>query len=154
MSAVPLSRRSSQTGEKGTLDGSEGTARAALPGDASASRGQLRGGEAFPLLPSPVTAPAAGRPWRRRLSLAAAPAEACAGVRAAGLHSHSALSGGSLSTDEEGASRKAANQMDNIVDMREYDVPYHVRLSIDLKIHVVSKDEGGWKSFALLLPRS
>ncbi|KAI1232850.1 hypothetical protein IHE44_0006030 [Lamprotornis superbus] len=26
--------------------------------------------------------------------------------------------------------------MDNIVDMREYDVPYHVRLSIDLKIHV------------------
>lgn len=51
----------------------------------------------------------------------------------------SALSGGSLSTDEEGASRKVANQMDNIVDMREYDVPYHVRLSIDLKIHVVSK---------------
>lgn len=30
--------------------------------------------------------------------------------------------------------------MDNIVDMREYDVPYHVRLSIDLKIHVVSKE--------------
>lgn len=27
--------------------------------------------------------------------------------------------------------------MDNIVDMREYDVPYHMRLSIDLKIHVV-----------------
>uniref|UniRef100_A0A8B9M2Z8 DNA polymerase epsilon catalytic subunit n=1 Tax=Accipiter nisus TaxID=211598 RepID=A0A8B9M2Z8_9AVES len=48
----------------------------------------------------------------------------------------SALSGGSLSTDEEGASRKIANQMDNIVDMREYDVPYHIRLSIDLKIHV------------------
>ncbi|XP_009955244.1 PREDICTED: DNA polymerase epsilon catalytic subunit A-like, partial [Leptosomus discolor] len=48
----------------------------------------------------------------------------------------SALSGGSLSTDEEGASRKVASQMDNIVDMREYDVPYHVRLSIDLKIHV------------------
>ncbi|XP_074410293.1 DNA polymerase epsilon catalytic subunit A isoform X1 [Zonotrichia albicollis] len=48
----------------------------------------------------------------------------------------SALSGGSLSTDEEGASKKVANQMDNIVDMREYDVPYHVRLSIDLKIHV------------------
>ncbi|KAF4795109.1 hypothetical protein TURU_095920 [Turdus rufiventris] len=47
-----------------------------------------------------------------------------------------ALSGGSLSTDEEGASKKIANQMDNIVDMREYDVPYHVRLSIDLKIHV------------------
>lgn len=28
--------------------------------------------------------------------------------------------------------------MDNIIDMREYDVPYHIRLSIDLKIHVVS----------------
>ncbi|OWK53601.1 DNA polymerase epsilon catalytic subunit A [Lonchura striata] len=38
--------------------------------------------------------------------------------------------------NEEGASKKIANQMDNIVDMREYDVPYHVRLSIDLKIHV------------------
>ncbi|KAJ7428736.1 hypothetical protein WISP_00859 [Willisornis vidua] len=48
----------------------------------------------------------------------------------------SALSRGSLSTEEEGASRKIANQMDNIVDMREYDVPYHIRLSIDLKIHV------------------
>ncbi|RMC06098.1 hypothetical protein DUI87_17643 [Hirundo rustica rustica] len=48
----------------------------------------------------------------------------------------SALTGGSLSTEEEGASKKIANQMDNIVDMREYDVPYHVRLSIDLKIHV------------------
>lgn len=31
--------------------------------------------------------------------------------------------------------------MDNIVDMREYDVPYHVRLSIDLKIHVVRDEE-------------
>ncbi|XP_054248557.1 DNA polymerase epsilon catalytic subunit A [Indicator indicator] len=49
----------------------------------------------------------------------------------------SALTGGSLSTEEEErASRKVASQMDNIVDMREYDVPYHVRLSIDLKIHV------------------
>ncbi|RLV97718.1 hypothetical protein DV515_00011497 [Chloebia gouldiae] len=38
--------------------------------------------------------------------------------------------------NEEGASKKIANQMDNIVDMREYDVPYHIRLSIDLKIHV------------------
>ncbi|XP_054075780.1 DNA polymerase epsilon catalytic subunit A-like [Rissa tridactyla] len=98
--------------------------------------GSCVAGKRFPFSPLPSRAPAAGRPWRRRLSLAAAPAEACAGVRAAGLHSHSALSGGSLSTDEEGASRKAANQMDNIVDMREYDVPYHVRLSIDLKIHV------------------
>lgn len=52
----------------------------------------------------------------------------------------SALAGGSLTTEEEGASKKIANQMDNIVDMREYDVPYHVRLSIDLKIHVVSKE--------------
>ncbi|XP_065594891.1 DNA polymerase epsilon catalytic subunit A [Cyrtonyx montezumae] len=48
----------------------------------------------------------------------------------------SALAGGSLTTAEEGASRRITNQMDNIVDMREYDVPYHVRLSIDLKIHV------------------
>uniref|UniRef100_A0A8C3L7G5 DNA polymerase epsilon catalytic subunit n=1 Tax=Chrysolophus pictus TaxID=9089 RepID=A0A8C3L7G5_CHRPC len=48
----------------------------------------------------------------------------------------SALAGGSLTTAEEGASKKVTNQMDNIVDMREYDVPYHVRLSIDLKIHV------------------
>ncbi|XP_010114960.1 PREDICTED: DNA polymerase epsilon catalytic subunit A-like, partial [Chlamydotis macqueenii] len=48
----------------------------------------------------------------------------------------SMLSGGSLSTGDEGPSRKVASQMDNIVDMREYDVPYHVRLSIDLKIHV------------------
>lgn len=28
------------------------------------------------------------------------------------------------------------DQKDNIIDMREYDVPYHVRVSIDLKIHV------------------
>lgn len=34
-------------------------------------------------------------------------------------------------------SKKISDQLDNIVDMREYDVPYHVRLSIDLKIHVV-----------------
>ncbi|XP_075753979.1 DNA polymerase epsilon catalytic subunit A isoform X1 [Pelodiscus sinensis] len=48
----------------------------------------------------------------------------------------SALIGGSLTMDEEGPSKKTINQMDNIVDMREYDVPYHIRLSIDLKIHV------------------
>uniref|UniRef100_K7GCA2 DNA polymerase epsilon catalytic subunit n=1 Tax=Pelodiscus sinensis TaxID=13735 RepID=K7GCA2_PELSI len=47
-----------------------------------------------------------------------------------------ALIGGSLTMDEEGPSKKTINQMDNIVDMREYDVPYHIRLSIDLKIHV------------------
>lgn len=66
----------------------------------------------------------------------------------------SALSRGSLSTDEEGASRKVASQMDNIVDMREYDVPYHVRVSIDLKIHVVSNERGSWESFSFLLPCS
>ncbi|XP_067406281.1 DNA polymerase epsilon catalytic subunit A [Emydura macquarii macquarii] len=48
----------------------------------------------------------------------------------------SALAGGSLTMDDEGPSKKTVNQMDNIVDMREYDVPYHIRLSIDLKIHV------------------
>lgn len=50
----------------------------------------------------------------------------------------SALAGVSVTTaDEDGTSKKIADQLDNIVDMREYDVPYHVRLSIDLKIHVV-----------------
>ncbi|XP_059750084.1 DNA polymerase epsilon catalytic subunit A isoform X1 [Balaenoptera ricei] len=48
----------------------------------------------------------------------------------------SVLRGGSVITDEEEASKKIADQLDNIVDMREYDVPYHIRLSIDLKIHV------------------
>ncbi|XP_025029434.1 DNA polymerase epsilon catalytic subunit A-like [Python bivittatus] len=48
----------------------------------------------------------------------------------------SALTGHSLTHKEEEPSKKTADQMDNIVDMREYDVPYHIRLSIDLKIHV------------------
>ncbi|KAK2845413.1 hypothetical protein Q7C36_010267 [Tachysurus vachellii] len=49
----------------------------------------------------------------------------------------SALVGGSVTTDDgDGKSKRMADQLDNIVDMREYDVPYHVRLSIDLKIHV------------------
>ncbi|KAJ1092585.1 hypothetical protein NDU88_005695 [Pleurodeles waltl] len=49
----------------------------------------------------------------------------------------SALAGSSMAIgEEEGTSKKIADQLDNIVDMREYDVPYHVRLSIDLKIHV------------------
>ncbi|KAB1255674.1 DNA polymerase epsilon catalytic subunit A [Camelus dromedarius] len=48
----------------------------------------------------------------------------------------SVLQGGSVITDEEEASKKIADQSDNIVDLREYDVPYHIRLSIDLKIHV------------------
>ncbi|TSU24182.1 DNA polymerase epsilon catalytic subunit A [Bagarius yarrelli] len=39
--------------------------------------------------------------------------------------------------EEDGTSKKIADQLDNIVDMREYDVPYHVRVSIDLQIHVV-----------------
>lgn len=49
----------------------------------------------------------------------------------------SALAGTSMAIgEEEGTSKKIADQLDNILDMREYDVPYHVRLSIDLKIHV------------------
>ncbi|OWK14641.1 POLE [Cervus elaphus hippelaphus] len=48
----------------------------------------------------------------------------------------SVLQGSSVIIDEEETSKKTADQMDNIVDMREYDVPYHIRLSIDLKIHV------------------
>ncbi|XP_075389510.1 DNA polymerase epsilon catalytic subunit A isoform X1 [Tenrec ecaudatus] len=48
----------------------------------------------------------------------------------------SVLQGSGVINDEEEASKKIADQMDNIVDMREYDVPYHIRLSIDLKIHV------------------
>lgn len=53
--------------------------------------------------------------------------------------SYSALSGGNVtSADEDGTLKSISDQLDNIVDMREYDVPYHVRLSIDLKIHVVN----------------
>lgn len=49
----------------------------------------------------------------------------------------SALVGGSVVTeDKAGSSKKMTEQLDNILDMREYDVPYHVRVSIDLKIHV------------------
>ncbi|XP_048370765.1 DNA polymerase epsilon catalytic subunit A [Sphaerodactylus townsendi] len=48
----------------------------------------------------------------------------------------SALTGSKLANEKEGPSKKTTDQMDNIVDMREYDVPYHIRLSIDLKIHV------------------
>ena len=35
-------------------------------------------------------------------------------------------------------SKKLSDQMDNILDIREHDVPYHVRVAIDEKIHVVS----------------
>ena len=31
-----------------------------------------------------------------------------------------------------------SDQMDNIKDIREYDVPYHVRVAIDNKINAVS----------------
>ncbi|XP_040208047.1 DNA polymerase epsilon catalytic subunit A [Rana temporaria] len=48
----------------------------------------------------------------------------------------SALAGNSLAPEDEGPSKKISDQMENLIDMREYDVPYHVRLSIDLKIHV------------------
>ena len=33
-----------------------------------------------------------------------------------------------------------SDQMDNIIDIREYDVPYHVRVAIDNKINVVCVD--------------
>ena len=31
---------------------------------------------------------------------------------------------------------KKADQLENITDIREYDVPYHVRVTIDLKLNV------------------
>jgi DNA polymerase epsilon subunit 1 len=34
------------------------------------------------------------------------------------------------------SSNRIPDQFDNIIDIREYDVPYHVRVAIDLKIHV------------------
>lgn len=34
------------------------------------------------------------------------------------------------------ANRRNADQMSNVIDIREYDVPYHVRVAIDLKIFV------------------
>ncbi|XP_014670833.1 PREDICTED: DNA polymerase epsilon catalytic subunit A-like [Priapulus caudatus] len=42
---------------------------------------------------------------------------------------------------DDGVSKNIADQLDNIIDIREYDVPYHVRVSIDLKIFV-----GHWYS--------
>lgn len=51
------------------------------------------------------------------------------------------MSGGNVtSADEDAMQKSISDQLDNIVDMREYDVPYHVRLSIDLKIHVVKNN--------------
>ncbi|XP_076438241.1 DNA polymerase epsilon catalytic subunit A-like [Babylonia areolata] len=43
--------------------------------------------------------------------------------------------------DTSAVSKKLSDQMENIIDIREYDVPYHVRVSIDLKIFV-----GHWYS--------
>ncbi|XP_035661114.1 DNA polymerase epsilon catalytic subunit A-like [Branchiostoma floridae] len=44
--------------------------------------------------------------------------------------------------EERGStSKRIADQMENIIDIREYDVPYHVRVAIDMKIHV-----GHWYS--------
>lgn len=40
----------------------------------------------------------------------------------------------SSSAESTDAAKKMSDQMDNIVDIREYDVPYHVRVSIDCKI--------------------
>lgn len=51
------------------------------------------------------------------------------------------------SVDEDGMSKSISDQLDNIVDMREYDVPYHVRVSIDLKIHVVRSTMSGSSVF-------
>lgn len=60
----------------------------------------------------------------------------------------SVLSGGNVtSADDDGTSKSISDQLDNIVDMREYDVPYHVRVSIDLKIHVVKRDLLFWMPF-------
>lgn len=66
----------------------------------------------------------------------------------------SALSGGNVtSVDEDGMSKSISDQLDNIVDMREYDVPYHVRVSIDLKIHVVRSTLSGSSVFQWGVPR-
>ncbi|XP_053408498.1 DNA polymerase epsilon catalytic subunit A-like [Mercenaria mercenaria] len=43
--------------------------------------------------------------------------------------------------DEDAVSRKIVDQMDNIIDIREHDVPYHVRVSIDRSLNV-----GHWYS--------
>ncbi|KAL1441576.1 hypothetical protein MTO96_008540 [Rhipicephalus appendiculatus] len=40
------------------------------------------------------------------------------------------------SSEGSATARKLVEQTENIVDIREYDVPYHIRVSIDLKIFV------------------
>ncbi|XP_031567678.1 DNA polymerase epsilon catalytic subunit A-like [Actinia tenebrosa] len=41
-----------------------------------------------------------------------------------------------LSDIDMETNKKIADQKENIIDIREFDVPYHVRVAIDLKIHV------------------
>ena len=41
-----------------------------------------------------------------------------------------------LGGDSSLAPPRLASQLENILDMREYDVPYHVRVAIDCKINV------------------
>ncbi|XP_070548417.1 DNA polymerase epsilon catalytic subunit A-like isoform X2 [Ptychodera flava] len=43
---------------------------------------------------------------------------------------------GSDESSTGSASNKLNDQLDNIIDIREYDVPYHVRVAIDKQIHV------------------
>ncbi|XP_065055976.1 DNA polymerase epsilon catalytic subunit A-like isoform X2 [Rhopilema esculentum] len=38
--------------------------------------------------------------------------------------------------EDQQEAKRLSNQLENIIDIREYDVPYHVRVSIDLKINV------------------
>ncbi|KAI9558619.1 hypothetical protein GHT06_015407 [Daphnia sinensis] len=39
-------------------------------------------------------------------------------------------------TEQDELNKKVADTMDNIIDIREYDVPYHIRVSIDMNICV------------------
>ncbi|WAR05620.1 DPOE1-like protein, partial [Mya arenaria] len=48
--------------------------------------------------------------------------------------------------DDDLVSKKTVDQMENIVDIREHDVPYHVRVSIDLSLNV-----GHWYSDPVVL---
>ena len=47
----------------------------------------------------------------------------------------SALAGNKVD-DQSEKSKKVQDQLDNLIDIREYDVPYHIRVSIDMRIHV------------------
>ena len=47
----------------------------------------------------------------------------------------SALAGRKVN-DVTNDAKKVQDQLDHVIDIREYDVPYHVRVSIDLRIHV------------------